>query len=117
MASWACSDGSSRRAHPGGWPSRGRPAPEDGPAWNLAYTQRCAAAAALDAATPKRALQIGLAMALAMWETRTNPNTWRQRDSQTLLTLAALKTWGYATAEIEDRMLTEAHDDNTDTTT
>ena len=60
--------------------------------------------------------QIGLAMALAMWETRTNPNTWRQRDSQTLLTLAALKTWGYATAEIEDRMLTEAHDDNTDTT-
>ena len=37
-------------------------------------------------------------------------------DSQTLLTLAALKTWGYATAEIEDRMLTEANDDNTDTT-
>jgi len=35
-----------------------------------------------------------LVLVLAMWETRTNPNTWRQQDSQTLLTLAALKAWG-----------------------
>ena len=86
---------------------------EDGPAWNLAYAQRLAVAAALDTATPKRALQIGLALALAMWETRTHPNTWRHQDSQTLLTLAALKAWGYSTAEIEDRMLAEAAEDAT----
>lgn len=86
---------------------------EDGPAWNLAYDQRRAVAAALATATPKRALQIGLALALAMWETHTQPHTWRHQDRQTLLTLAALKSWGYPTAEIEDRMLAEAEEDTT----
>ena len=84
----------------------GFPSTEDGPSWHAAYDQRRAVAAALEGATPKRALQIGLAVALATWETRTHPNTWRSQDDQTLLTLAALKGWGYGTAEIEDRMLT-----------
>lgn len=85
----------------------GFPAAEVNPAWNSAYNQRRAVTAALESATPKRALHVALVLAVAMWETRTNPNTWRQRDEQTVVTLAALKAWGYGIAEIEDRMLSE----------
>lgn len=73
--------------------------------WNVAAEQRQAAADAVATATPKRALQIALAVTLSLWEHSTHPNTWRNHTSHDLDTLAHLKQWGYPTSEIEDRML------------
>lgn len=86
----------------------GFPGRSDAAIWTLAHEQRQAAAEATTTASPKRALQIGLAVAVAMWEERTHPNTWRSPSSHDLDTLACLKNWGYATSEIEDRMLAAA---------
>ena len=64
----------------------GFPARENVDPWTAAAEQRQAVTDALAAATPKRSLPIGLAVAVAMWETRTHPNTWRAADEQTVLT-------------------------------
>lgn len=80
--------------------------------WTAASEQR--AADATGTASPKRALQIGLAVAVAMWEERTHPNTWRNPSSHDLDTLARLKDWGYPTSDLEDRMLTSPDEDPTD---
>ena len=50
-----------------------------------------------------------------MWETRTHPNTWRAADEQTVLTLTRLQEWGYPLSDIEQRILTEADDQQTRT--
>lgn len=91
----------------------GFPAREDVDPWVGAAEQRTAVAAALAAATPKRALQIGLAVAVAMWETWTHSDTWRAADTQTVLTLTRLQEWGYPVSDIEQRILTEAADRTT----
>ena len=71
----------------------GFPARDNVDSWTGAAEQRHAVTEALATATPKRALQIGLAVAVAMWEARTHPNTWRAADEQTVLTLTRLQEW------------------------
>ena len=90
----------------------GFPAPGNVDPCTAVAEQRHAVTDALGAATPKRALQIGLAVAVAMWETRTHPNTWRADDEQTVLTLTRLQEWGYPLSDIEQRILTEADNRN-----
>ena len=85
----------------------GFPAP-DGDTWTAAAQQRQAVVDALATATPKRALQIGLAVAVAMWETNTNPDSWRSVQTQTVATLARLQDWGYPVSDIEQRILDDA---------
>ena len=92
-------------AHPGRVPGPRQRRPVDRSRRAAPRRHRRAAAA-----TPKRALQIGLAVAVAMWETRTHPNTWRAADEQTVLTLTRLQEWGYPISDIEQRILTEADD-------
>ena len=88
----------------------GFPARDNVDPWTAAAEQRHAVTDALATATPKRALQIGLAVAVAMWETRTHPNTWRAADEQTVLTLTRLQEWGYPVSDIEQRILTGTDD-------
>ena len=77
----------------------------DGDTWTAAAHQRQAVVDALATATPKRALQIGLAVAVAMWESHTNADSWRSVQTQTVATLARLKDWGYPVSDIEQRIL------------
>jgi ParB family transcriptional regulator, chromosome partitioning protein len=88
----------------------GFPARENADPWTATAEQRQAITDALATATPKRALQIGLAVAVAMWETRTHPNTWRASDEQTVLTLTRLQEWGYPISDVEQRILTATDD-------
>jgi ParB family chromosome partitioning protein len=76
--------------------------------WNVAAEQRQSATDAVATASPKRALQIALAVTVALWEHSTHPNTWRNHTRHDLDTLAQLKEWGYPTSEIEDRMIAAA---------
>jgi ParB family transcriptional regulator, chromosome partitioning protein len=59
----------------------------------------------LATATPKRALHLALALAVASWEQSTTKDTWRRSDTYDQATLAALGGWGYDLSEIEQRVI------------
>lgn len=52
-------------------------------------------------ATPKRAVQLAVALVLAAWEDQTGPHTWRNPDERGRRYLGALAGWGYPLSEIE----------------
>jgi ParB family transcriptional regulator, chromosome partitioning protein len=85
-------------------PLVGHRAPDGLSAWTRASSQATALLATLDTASPKRALQVALAVAVATWEVRTQPQTWRNPDPHTVATLTCLQQWGYPLSEIEQQM-------------
>ena len=85
----------------------GHPAPDDVTPWTRATTQATALLATLEGASPKRALQVAVAVTVATWEVRTQPQSWRNPDPHTVATLRYLQQWGYQLSEIEQQMITD----------
>lgn len=92
----------------GGWRNDVSPYVNSSEALQLLGTTREALAGELATATPKRALQIALALTVASWEAATADDTWRAADSRhdvDARVLQAISQWGHQLAEIETRII------------
>jgi ParB family chromosome partitioning protein len=76
-------------------------------AHELLGTSQAEVASELLTATPKRALHLTLALALASWEQSTTTNTWRETYHHDLAeaALTAMSGWGYELSDIETRLI------------
>jgi ParB family chromosome partitioning protein len=76
-------------------------------AHELLGTSQAEVAHELLTATPKRALHLALALALASWEQSTTKDTWRQTYQHDVAeaALTAMCGWGYELSDIETRLV------------
>jgi ParB family chromosome partitioning protein len=82
---------------------------DDDYSYNYEATQRLIDRA--DAATPRQALMLALALLVCEWESGTSRNTWRHPSERDRRYLTALIQWGYQPSEVEQLILTPGGSD------
>ena len=92
----------------GGWRSDVSPYAGTSGSLGLLNTSKEALDAQLATATPKRALQIALALTVASWEAGASDDLWRATDSRrdvAVRVLEAISQWGHQLSDIEERII------------
>ena len=79
-----------------------------GEEWERRYNAKTAITARADAATPKQAVMIAVALLVCEWESGTSRNTWRRPTARDERYLTALIAWGYQPSDVERLILAQA---------
>jgi ParB family chromosome partitioning protein len=75
--------------------------------WERRYNAKSAITARADAATPKQAVMLAVALLVCEWEAGTSRNTWRRPSDRDRRHLSALIGWGYQPSDVERLILAQ----------